>query len=424
MPASIDIRHQGLVPADLALRLILQDASPTREATLPLGKAGGRVISRNLASKRTQPPFSASAMDGYAVNLDGLYANTGKLVVVGEAAAGHGYGNAIKPNQAVRIFTGAPLPEGADTIVVQENVTKHGDEIVVAASDFPNAGKFVRKAGLDFSKGDVLLHSGDVLDPHLMALAASMDFAEIPVWEAPNVAVMATGDELVLPGEDAGPSQIIASNTFGIQAIASDAGAQVKDYGIIPDRVNDLADAAEMSLASGIDLIVTSGGASVGDHDLILPVFGELGFSFEFTKIAMRPGKPLLFAKRQVDGRTVRLLGLAGNPVSSLVSSHVFLRPLVNALSGFPAERVQPVKATLETPLPPNDERQDNLRAIARKNADGGISVAVFQKQDSSMLATLAKANCLVVREINAPAADQGDTVEIIPLRSIPTDRQ
>jgi len=417
MPAGLGISHPGLVPAKKAIELVLAGAGPSGAETVALKAAHGRVLADDLISLRTQPPFPASAMDGYAVNHTGMIEAKHELEMIGEAAAGHPFEGSMERHQCVRIFTGSPVPDGADTIVIQENATQEGNRITVETP--PDSGKFVRPAGLDFREGDVLLPKDTVIDPQRLALAASMNHARVPVYRHPVVAVLSTGDELVLPGEEAGPGQIIASNTFGVAAIAESAGANVFDLGIARDTIEHLTACFNNALEKGTDLIVTTGGASVGDHDLVKPVMESLGFEFIFTKVAMRPGKPVLFAERKTDGKTVRLLGLPGNPVSSLVCSHIFLKPLIRLLGGYPADTIKPIKARLTTFLPANDERQDHLRAIAERTEAGELTVNAFDRQDSSMLATLSNANCLLIRPVNAPAASEGETVDIILLRDL-----
>jgi molybdopterin molybdotransferase len=412
-----NILNHGLVPAPKALNLVLEGATAGKTETVELGKAIGRVLAEDLKAKRTQPPFAASAMDGYAVRHIDLIGTTTELTIVGEAAAGHPFKGNINPGECVRIFTGAPVPEGTDTIIIQENVSANGDKIKVLET--APLGKFVRLAGLDFQTGQILLTKGGVLDPQSLSLAASMDHPVLPVFAKPKVAIIATGDELVLPGQYTRDGQIIASNTFGIASIAESAGANVDNLGIALDTIEALKEKVASALQNGADLIVTSGGASVGDHDLVKPVMESFGFVFSFVKIAMRPGKPVIFGKADICGKTRRFLGLAGNPVSSLVSSHIFLRPLVRLLGGYSAQTVQPITAIFDCDLPANDEREDYMRGTARRGKEGTLLVAPFPKQDSSMLATLSKADCLIIRPINAPAARAGDQTQVIMLRDV-----
>ncbi|MCB1421005.1 MAG: molybdopterin molybdotransferase MoeA [Nitratireductor sp.] len=415
--AKNNILHDGLVPARKALELVLEGAEPVEVEPVALAQANGRVLAEDLAARRTQPPFPASAMDGYAVRHEDLSESETELKVIGEAAAGHPFAGEVVAGTAVRIFTGAPVPRSGDTIIIQENTSRDGDTVLVQKP--AGKGKFVRPAGLDFKQGETLLKAGTVIDAQSLSLAASMNHAELPVWKKPVIGVLATGDELVLPGNELAEGQILASNTFGVAAIARDAGGEVLDLGIAKDTLDDLTTRIGSAFDKGADLIVTTGGASVGDHDLVKPAMEHFGFTFSFVKIAMRPGKPVMFGKAVIGGKERRFLGLAGNPVSSLVSSHIFMRPLVRLLGGHDAKTVEPVTGELEIPLPENDEREDYMRATARRDGDSKLLVTPFTKQDSSMLATLSKADCLVIRPIHAPAADAGDSVPVILLRDI-----
>ena len=404
-----------LVPVPEALELVLAGAEPHAEEHVALSEAGFRVLSRDLAAKRTQPPFPASAMDGYAVRAADIASVPVELEVIGQSAAGHPFQGEVRAGQAVRIFTGAQVPAGADTIVIQEN-TEAGDGTVTVL-EREAVGRHIRKAGLDFREGDVLLKRGTVLDPQRLALAASMNHASVPVHVRPKVALMATGDELVPPGETPGEGAIIASNTYGIAAIVSAAGGEVLDMGIVADTAEALAAAYAKAMAAGARLIITTGGASVGDHDLVKPVLLSLGAHLAFEKLAMRPGKPMLCGHIERDGEIVRVLGLAGNPVSSLVASHVFVRPLVCLLAGRPAQTAEPVPAILATDVPANGDREDYMRATAQRREDGTLVVEPLPLQDSSMLAFLARAEALLVRPVNAPAAEKGDPCRVILLR-------
>lgn len=407
----------GLIPASKALEIILENARPCPPETLPLAKCAGRVLAADLQALRTQPPFPASAMDGYAVRAADLEDLPARLYVIGESAAGHPFSGTVATGQAVRIFTGAPVPEGADAIAIQENVKRDGDVAVIAGSVEP--GKFVRPAGLDFSEGDISLKSGDVLTPQRLALAASMGHAELSVIRKPLVALAATGDELHRPGSDLPDGGIIASNTFGLAAIIEAAGGEVLDLGIVRDKRQALEKAFNTALEQGADVIVTTGGASVGDHDLVMPAFEAIGGEMRFARIAMRPGKPFLHGVIAHGGRHVSLLGLAGNPVSSIIAAMVFVRPLIASLSGRPAETVKPVRAVLGRDLPANDEREEYMRGTARRLENGVVEVTPFERQDSSMLALLARAQALVIRPVNAPAATKGDIVQAVLMAEI-----
>jgi len=411
------ILNTGLIPARKALELVLEHAAPVGTQVVALADASGRVLALDLVATRTQPPFPASAMDGYAVRSEDITNNGVTLNKVGEAAAGHPFNGSLGPGECIRIFTGAPVPRDADTIIIQENTTETGNLVTIHQT--APKGKFVRPAGLDFRQGETLLTKGMVLDPQSLSLAASMDHPFVSVFARPKVAIVATGDELVLPGEVTREGQIIASNTFGVAAIADAAGADVQNLGIAGDTIEDLLQRIQSALDEDADLIVTSGGASVGDHDLVKPVMEKLGFVFSFIKIAMRPGKPVIFGKAMIAGKERRFLGLAGNPVSSLVSSHIYLKPLIRLLGGFSPDIIAPVSAVLNCDLPANDEREDYMRGTAMRGDDGELIVEPFVRQDSSMLATLAKADCLIVRPVKAPSALKGDSVPAILLRDI-----
>jgi len=404
-----------LVPVPEALALILEGAAPSGEESVALAAASGRVLSRDVASLRTQPPFPASAMDGYAVRADDIAAPQATLRVIGESSAGKAFAGALNSGEAVRIFTGAPVPAGADTVVMQENVRREGDNAIILKS--AERGKSVRAAGLDFREGEVLLRRGDVLDPIRLALAASMNHPSLPVFRRPRVVVASTGNELRKPGEVLGPDQIVSSNAFGVAAAVALGGGEPHDMGVFADTREALRAFFASAFDSGADLVVTTGGASVGDHDLVLPLLGEMGARFLFSKVRIRPGKPLVAGSIEWKGRNIRLLGLAGNPVSALVATAVFVAPVVSALAGRPGAGPAPVDAVLGRDLGPNDERDDYMRASSRRLPGGAIEVTPFATQDSSMLATLARADALLVRPAHAPAAAAGDACKAILLR-------
>lgn len=401
-----------LIPAEEALEIVLDGVQSIGEEILALNNASGRTLVSDLASLRTQPPFDASAMDGYAVLQRDVTSLPVKLTIIGESKAGTPFDKPVVAGEAVRIFTGAVIPEGADTIIIQENTQRDGD--IVTVLEGTAQGKYVRKAGLDFKTSEVLLNKGDVLTPYKLALAASMNHPEVAVFKRPTVAMLSTGDELVMPGEATLPGQIIASNTFGISASVENCGAQLLDLGIVIDTREALKAQFQTAIDQGADIIITTGGASVGDHDLVLPVAQELGFEFEIAKIAMRPGKPFLFGKLKHKDRTVYITGLAGNPVSSLVAFNVFVKPLIQKLSGEPPEALKPVSAILGCDLPENDERAEYMRALLTISEDGQRIATPFTKQDSSMLANLVRAQCLVYRAVKAPAAKAGDACQIV----------
>lgn len=391
-----------MIPVSEALERLFALVSPVGRETVPLERAGGRVLAEDAVARRTQPPFAASAMDGYAVRAADAAVGA-VLPVTGEAAAGRRHAGALPPGAAVRIFTGAPVPEGADAILIQEDARREGDRVTVTQS--PKPGEFVRPAGGDFAQGDRLaaprrLTSRDI------ALLAAMNLPEVTVSRRPRVALIATGDELVLPGEVPGPDQIVSSNNYGLAAMLAEAGAEPILCPIARDSRESLLAALEP--ARGADFIVTLGGASVGEHDLVASIFGEAGLSLDFWKIRMRPGKPLMAGR--LDGSV--MLGLPGNPVSAMVCGEIFLRPAVDAALGLPRRPRATRSARLAHPLPANGPREHYMRAAV--DVEG--LVTVFENQDSSLLATLSRANALVVREPDAPALGQGAEVRLIPL--------
>jgi molybdopterin molybdotransferase len=401
----------ALLPVEEALARLLSDAVAGSAESVSLAEAADRVLAEPVVALRTQPPFAASAMDGYAVRSADIATIPAELEIVGQAPAGKQFPGIVGPDQAVRIFTGAPVPEGADTILIQENTRLLGGGRIEAVETVA-ADRHIRKVGLDFVEGDLLLERGRQLDAAALSLAASANHPRLPVVKAPLVAIIATGDELLPPGSALGPDQIIASNGYGVAAIAQSVGAKVLDLGIVPDRNEAIAAAVTRALSAGADVIVTLGGASVGDHDLIHDVLTGEGMTLDFWKIAMRPGKPLMFGRL---GRT-RVLGLPGNPVASLVCSYLFLKPLLAKLGG---RRHTPDlrDAALATAMTANDQRQDYVRAKAVVSDVGKLVATPFPVQDSSMLRTLAEANALIVRAPFAPAAEKGDACRVLMLR-------
>lgn len=402
----------SLLPVEDALARLLAAARSIGDTEeLCLHDANGRVLASNLKARLTQPPFNASAMDGYALLAEDATEIGSVLTVIGESAAGHGFSGTVRTGQAVRIFTGAPVPDGADSILLQEDAEKL-DDGRIRTQFVVTHGRHIRPRGQDFAEGEVALSAGLSLDFTHLTLAAAMNHSIVPVYRRPRIAILATGDELVSPGGKPGPSQIIGSNTFGIAALARDNGADVIDLGIVPDNRDLLREAVERARALGVDVLVTLGGASVGDHDLVQSTLVAAGMELDFWRIAMRPGKPLMVGR--LDG--MQVLGLPGNPVSSLVCGLLFLEPLLCHL-GHRKMRQRMATARLQAALPANDKRQDYVRARLVETSDDLPLVESFGKQDSSMMRIFSQSDCLIVRPPNAPAVEAGDTVPVLLLR-------
>jgi molybdopterin molybdotransferase len=378
----------------------------TGTETIALAEAAGRVLAADAVAKFDQPPAPVSAMDGYAVRAADVAALPTTLRVIGAAPAGHPFAGTVANGDAVRIFTGGVVPDGADSIVIQENTDARDAAVTVRAA--PKIGQHIRKAGLDFAKGAVLARAGHRLTARDVSLLAAGDIAAVSVHRKPAIAFAATGDELSRPGEPRKGGGIVASSGYGLAAMIERWGGTPRDLGILPDNAEAIATIAQC--AKDCDLIVTLGGASVGDHDLVQAALGPQGFALDFWKIAMRPGKPMIFGRLY----ETPLLGLPGNPVSSFVCALLFLRPAVAALSGA-AQTDETRSARLISDLPANDQRQDYLRARTEIR-DGELWAEAFAVQDSSMLKILAESDALIVRSPNAPAAKTGEQVSIVQL--------
>lgn len=390
-----------MISVDEALEHLFSLISPLGAEMVPLQEAAGRVLAEPAVARRDQPPFAASAMDGYA--LRGAEARPGAAFeVIGESAAGHGHGGSIGPGQAVRIFTGAPVPEGADRVVMQEDVTRDGDRIILG--DRLDAGLHVRPRGADFAIG-AELSAPRVLTPADIALLAAMNIPRVPVTRKPDVALISTGDELVMPGEEPGPDQIIASNTFGLKAMLDQAGASPRILPIARDSAPSLETAFD--LARGADLVVTIGGASVGDHDMVGDVAASLGMERSFYKVKMRPGKPLMAGRMD----RAAMVGLPGNPVSAMVCGHVFLAPMVRAMLGLGAARTPRLMARLAQDMPAGGPREHYMRAEV---SEGRITPE--PRQDSALLSVLARANALMIRQPDDRPRRRGEAVEYLPI--------
>ena len=391
-----------------ALGRILAGLRPLGSEQVAVSEALGRVLAEDVTARVTQPPAAVSAMDGYAVRAADVAAVPARLTMIGQVPAGSRFAGRVNPGETVRIFTGAPLPEGTDTIVIQEDVDAAGASITVREG--ASLGTYVRRAGLDFAAGERGLAKGRRLTARDVGLAAAMNWPWLRVTRRPRVAILATGDEVVMPGEPIAPSQIVSSNGLALAAFVAACGGEPLPLGIVADDREALAAMAEG--ARGADLLVTTGGASVGDHDLVRSALGDHGLELDFWQIAMRPGKPLLFGRL---GATP-VLGLPGNPVSSLVCSTIFLKPALELMLGMAPSEAPRQSARLGSDLPVNDRRQDYLRSRLARDASGGLVATPFPVQDSSMLSRLAWADCLVIRPPLAPPARAGDEVEIIEL--------
>jgi molybdopterin molybdotransferase len=388
----------------------ITDAMPAMPAErIALPAALGRVLAEDLTARRTQPPKAVSAMDGYAVRSEDVATIPTTLKIVGHVPAGQSYDGTIGPGETVRIFTGAPLPDGADAIVIQENTEPNGDKVNVVDGKAPK-GRYVRPAGLDFSAGDTLLEKGSIMTARAIGLAAGMNIPWVSVSRKPRIALLATGDEIVMPGEPLSDNQIVSSNGLALAGFIQAMGGEPVDLGIAPDSEETLRTMAEG--ARGADMLVTCGGASVGDHDLVQKVLGDIGLEIDFWRIAMRPGKPLMFGHI---GDT-RMLGLPGNPVSAQVCATIFLGPAIAAMLGVKDAGAKLRLAILGGTLAENDEREDYLRAALSSDEDGNLIANAFSKQDSSVFSGFARADCLIVRAPHAPPAQKGDRVSVLML--------
>ena len=399
-----------MIPVSEALRRILDALPPVPAETVSLPEAWNRVLAAPVAARLTQPPADVSAMDGYAVRAAEAVEGA-TLAVTGAAPAGHPFAGTVGPGEAVRIFTGGFVPEGADGILLQEDATAEGARVTVRETVRP--GRWIRRRGLDFAAGEELLSPGRRLTARDIGLAAAANHPWLAVHRRPRIGILATGDEIALPGDPLPPGGIVSSNAHALAALVRGAGGDPVILPIVADDSTAIAMAARA--AEGCDLLATTGGASVGEHDLVQSALGPQGFALDFWRIAMRPGKPLIWGHL----RGVPLLGLPGNPVSALVCGVLFLRPAIARLAGLPAGPAPTRLARLGRGLPENDRREDYLRAsLEATGADLPVATP-FAAQDSSMLKTLARADALVLRAPHAPALTAGETVEIIDLAAL-----
>ncbi|MCP3400179.1 gephyrin-like molybdotransferase Glp [Bradyrhizobium sp. CCGB20] len=400
----------ALMPVSDALAAVLAGAEPLPEEMIALDAAFHRVLARDVAARRTQPPQAMSAMDGYAVRAADAAKIDAALTVIGEVAAGRPFAGTVGAGEAVRIFTGGVVPDGADAVVIQEDTVADGKRITITEAAV--TGRHIRPAGVDFREGDVLLREGTRLTERDLALAAGMNHPRLPVRRRPKVAILATGDELVMPGTTPGHGQIVYSNGYALHALARSEGADTTDLGIAADTLAATTAGIRRARASGADILITTGGASVGDHDLVQQALRDEGISMAFWKIAMRPGKPMM------NGRlgAMRVIGLPGNPVSSYVCGFLFMVPLIRALAGRSAIHHRRERAVLGRDVGANDQREDYLRARLELRDDGTLTAVPVNHQDSSLLANLAAAQALLVRPPFAPKAEAGTPCEVLRL--------
>ena len=399
----------ALMPVAEALQRVLADAKPLPGETVSLNETLGRVLTKDVTALRTQPPAAVSAMDGYAVRASDVATAPVTLKVIGEVAAGHPFAKQVAGGQAVRIFTGGVMPTGSDTVVIQELATSAGNSVTIRKPT--SKGRNVRAQGIDFARDQVLLHKGHRLTDRDLMLAAAMNHPSLSVHRRPKVAVLGTGDELVAPGSAPGPGEIVYSNGFALTALARNEGAEVHDLGIARDSIEDIVSAVRRARNWNADILLTSGGASVGEHDLVQRALAAEGLDLSFWRVALRPGRPMMHGR--LTG--MQVLGVPGNPVSSFVCAFLFLMPLIRRLAGRQDIERIPQAARLGRDLPANDERTDYLRATLVAGTDGPVATPL-PDQDSSLMAPLAKADCLVIREPHAAAAAKGSDCVILKL--------
>ncbi|MBL8691541.1 MAG: molybdopterin molybdotransferase MoeA [Rhodospirillaceae bacterium] len=398
-----------MIPVDEARGRILAELKPVGIEEVPLLEAQGRVLAEDVRARLTQPPWPVSAMDGYAVRAADVTKVPVTLTIAGAVPAGSSYGAPVKAGEAVRIFTGAPVPDGADAIVIQEDTEASGGKVTVKESSA--VGRHIRVAGLDFKAGEVGVAAGHRLTARDVGLTAAMNVPWLRVRRRPRIAILATGDEIARPGDPVGPNQIVSSNSYALAALVRALGAEPVVLGIAKDTVEDTV--AKVEGARGSDLLVTTGGASVGDHDLVQKALATRGLAVDFWKIAMRPGKPLMWGKLG----DLPVLGLPGNPVSTIVCALIFLKPAIEKLSGLDPEATSLVEARLGADLAANDHRQDYLRSTLSQSS-GALTATPFSKQDSSMLSLLSKSDGLIVRPPKDPAKKAGEPVRVLPFAS------
>lgn len=404
-----------LMPVEEAVAKVLSAFAPLDPETVPLEDARGRVAAADILARTTNPAFDASAMDGYAVRARDFSHPPATLKVIGESAAGHPFDASVGKGEAVRIFTGAALPSGADSVLIQENAERieDGGSVCIRTEDSLSPWRHVRRRGGDFSEGETILKAGETITPALMALLGAADVAQVPVRRRPRVAIISNGDELVMPGAKRAPGQIPASNAIALKAMVDAAGGAADDLGIAGDSVHSIQEKA--GRAKDHDLLVTIGGASVGDHDLIQEAIMPMGLDVGFWRIAMRPGKPLIFGRLG----EVPMLGLPGNPISALLCAFLFVLPAVRQMLGVSEPSPPRRRARLGQALGSNGPRQAYLRADLMVDADGGLVATPLDQQDSAFLTPLARARALIIRPPHADALKAGETIEIHSLEGL-----
>jgi len=403
-----------VMDVDEALACILAQTKRAAMQHVPLSEAGGRILAKDVVARLTQPPFAASAMDGYAVRAQDVQIFGTQLQIIGEAAAGRLYEGEVGQGQAVRIFTGAPIPRGADTVVIQEDTTLFKKNLV-KINHILEINKNIRPSGGDFCANDTVLKAGHVLTPAALALCAAAGHDALDVVARPRVGILSTGDELVEAGCVPQAGQIVASNAHALVEIVRSHGGEAVNLGIVRDEEQVIKQAIEAAQAQGIDILLTIGGVSVGAYDLVQQVLRTVGMQLDFWKIAMRPGKPLMFGRLPADhhqNKEILVLGLPGNPVSSIVTAHLFLVPMLEKMAGYPLSFTLH-EAILTAPLGANGSRRHYIRAHMTQTRGGDRLVTPDPNVDSSLLSVLVRANCLIVVPENAPAQQAGSRCHI-----------
>jgi molybdopterin molybdotransferase len=401
----------ALVPVTDALALIAGNSAPLGTQTLPIRDAIGHVLAQDVQARVTHPPLDASAMDGYAIKLAADHKAGSKFTLIGEAPAGRPFDGTVGDGETVRIFTGGAVPDGANHVIIQENVSSDGD--IITLTEPPSPAAHIRKAGIDLKSGTTVLEKGTLLDPNACALLAAANHAQVEVYQKPVITLMANGDELVEPGSELEIGQIVSSNPYGLGPLLESWGAEAAYSHILPDDRDTIK--THVQANNKADILLPIGGASVGDHDHMRAVFDGLGYQPLFTKVAVKPGKPTWFGKLGAQ----YVLGLPGNPASAMVCAHIFLKPLIYALTGRsdPAHNILTARTT--TALQANGNRAEYMRAHAIIDESGQFTVTPFPKQDSSLITPFTKTNCLLVRAVDAKAAKPGHPVHIFLIKPL-----